>query len=507
MVSLLFGCRKYDSLPTTLGLNDAQLKEQFFNTSTTEDIIIKKLAADIRRQDSIYKFLPAFVKKNGIPRWDKVIYSTNQSASGKQLSTYGVNAAGSLTKQVQNNTTEGSQGIFLIPLQAQNTNDIQSYIVTYKHNDSVYSYRLYNRDSLNAIQPQTSDAKNNLLNMQAVFGYFEQTVNNRDEITIASPVKGKIKNVAIAFDAPKNNRANSTQSLNGTMASVSCAMTIAVTISYSLEITVDGNTIYVTETFTSTLTIIIDCTGGGSCNCATPKDNIIDGAGSTGNSNGNWWDYGTGYPYFPWNPGGGIGAGSGIGPYEPDWSWWWTGGGGGGGYDPDFDPSNYPETFEILLFENDYRNQMSTQELQIFDNMSRTNQLQYLYNAKYASDKAQELYPNSVHNGNGDAFRHALFSGLNSKVLGVALAKQLGDAHELIPNNPLLENQMDLFNNQVGRDQFVYLQNQGQAGHFFKEALVISLMQKVQNGELQRLDPLDVNSQIIPGVTQLVSTN
>ncbi|MDE3125063.1 MAG: hypothetical protein KGK14_06075, partial [Bacteroidota bacterium] len=151
MVSLLFGCRKYDSLPTTLGLNDAQLKEQFFNTSTTEDIIIKKLAADIRRQDSIYKFLPAFVKKNGIPRWDKVIYSTNQSASGKQLSTYGVNAAGSLTKQVQNNTTEGSQGIFLIPLQAQNTNDIQSYIVTYKHNDSVYSYRLYNRDSLNAI--------------------------------------------------------------------------------------------------------------------------------------------------------------------------------------------------------------------------------------------------------------------------------------------------------------------------------------------------------------------
>uniref|UniRef100_UPI00083124D2 hypothetical protein n=1 Tax=Hydrotalea flava TaxID=714549 RepID=UPI00083124D2 len=46
------------------------------------------------------------------------------------------------------------------------------------------------------------------------------------------------------------------------------------------------------------------------------------------------WDYGTGYPYFPWNPGGGISGGGGAGPYEPDWSWWWTGGGstGGGGF-------------------------------------------------------------------------------------------------------------------------------------------------------------------------------
>ncbi|WP_167517124.1 hypothetical protein, partial [Hydrotalea flava] len=90
MISLLFGCRKYDSLPNIKSLHYAQLQQHFFNTSTTTDVAIKKLAADISRQDSIYKFLPAFVKKNGIPRWDKVIYSTNQSVSGRQLSTYGV---------------------------------------------------------------------------------------------------------------------------------------------------------------------------------------------------------------------------------------------------------------------------------------------------------------------------------------------------------------------------------------------------------------------------------
>lgn len=331
MVSFLFGCRKYDSLPNTNSPNYAQLQQQFFNTGTTADIAIKKLAADIRRQDSLFHFLPAFVKKNGIPRWDKVVYSSNHSNSGSQLSTYGVNAAGSLTKHSQNSTNEGSQGIFFIPLQAQNANTIQSYIVAYKHNDSLYTYRLYNRDSLNAIRPKTSIAKNNLLNTQAVFGYFEQTVNNRDGITIESPVSGKIKNVEIAFHATRNNHVNSTQSLNGTMASVSCEMSIEVTISYSLEVTLDGNTIYITESYSVSLTIIIDCTGGGSCNCATPKDNIIDGVGGTGNTNGNWWDYGTGYPYFPWNP---SGISGGSGPYEPDWSWWWTGGGstGGGGF-------------------------------------------------------------------------------------------------------------------------------------------------------------------------------
>ncbi|WP_167516645.1 hypothetical protein, partial [Hydrotalea flava] len=90
MVGFLFGCRKYDSLPNIKSPHYAQLQQHFFNTSTTTDVAIKKLAADISWQDSIYKFLPAFVKKNGIPRWDKVIYSTNQSVSGRQLSTYGV---------------------------------------------------------------------------------------------------------------------------------------------------------------------------------------------------------------------------------------------------------------------------------------------------------------------------------------------------------------------------------------------------------------------------------
>lgn len=55
-----------------------------------------------------------------------------------------------------------------------------------------------------------------------------------------------------------------------------------------------------------------------------------------------------------------------------------------------------------------------------------------------------------LHNGDGDAFRHAFFSELNVATLGFDLAKQLGDAHEEQPEDPL-EKQMDLFNNYQGR--------------------------------------------------------
>ena len=167
-------------------------------------------------------------------------------------------------------------------------------------------------------------------------------------------------------------------------------------------------------------------------------------------------------------------------------------------YDPDFDPNSYPESSEILQFENDYRSKMSQQEIVIFDDMSRLNQLKYLYNAKYAIEKAEELYPASLHNGNGDAFRHALFSGLNTKVLGYTLAKQLGDAHETFPNGNPLENEMDLFNNQVGRNLYSSLLQDGYGGALFKPTLVVLLSSHlVPTGQLRKIYPLGPDIEIL----------
>ncbi|XP_070532949.1 uncharacterized protein [Ptychodera flava] len=71
--------------------------------------------------------------------------------------------------------------------------------------------------------------------------------------------------------------------------------------------------------------------------------------------------------------------------------------------------------------------------------------------AERSKRDARKYYSNSLHNGVGDAFRHALFSYRVTKKYGSSIAKQFGDAHEVSHVNPLNERLMDLYNNQVGR--------------------------------------------------------
>lgn len=170
-----------------------------------------------------------------------------------------------------------------------------------------------------------------------------------------------------------------------------------------------------------------------------------------------------------------------------------------------------PETEEILAFELNYRSQMSTEEIEIFESMSRVNQLYYLYNARTAFDRAAQLFPNSTYNGVGDAYRHAYFSALNVRSLGYEMAKRLGDAHELKPPRHPLEREMDLRNNHIGRElgrtlAQMYPQFSGDPHYFFME-LSTNLDALIASGGLWRLTPLASNGTVIDGVTQLVRTN
>jgi hypothetical protein len=56
-----------------------------------------------------------------------------------------------------------------------------------------------------------------------------------------------------------------------------------------------------------------------------------------------------------------------------------------------------------------------------------------------------------LHNGKGDAFKHAYWSALMTFYQTETWAKALGNAHEARPHNPALERRMDLHNNAVGR--------------------------------------------------------
>lgn len=69
--------------------------------------------------------------------------------------------------------------------------------------------------------------------------------------------------------------------------------------------------------------------------------------------------------------------------------------------------------------------------------------------AKVAERKAKRY--GKMHNGKGDAFKHAYWSALMAFYLTDTWAKALGNAHEARPKNPKIEKRMDLRNNAVGR--------------------------------------------------------
>ncbi|MBL7715142.1 MAG: hypothetical protein JNL01_06705 [Bdellovibrionales bacterium] len=73
-----------------------------------------------------------------------------------------------------------------------------------------------------------------------------------------------------------------------------------------------------------------------------------------------------------------------------------------------------------------------------------------------ARDRAAQLYPHSIENGPGDAFRHAYWNALMKRRVGPLWAKAWADAHETAPaaDTPIkvMRRKMDLFNNEAGRE-------------------------------------------------------
>ena len=78
-------------------------------------------------------------------------------------------------------------------------------------------------------------------------------------------------------------------------------------------------------------------------------------------------------------------------------------------------------------------------------------------NKEFAEDYAREarrdfqFRDSESHNGRIDAFRHAIYNAMNARDIGEKKAKRFGDAHEAVPEQPDVEREMDLHNNEVGR--------------------------------------------------------
>lgn len=191
---------------------------------------------------------------------------------------------------------------------------------------------------------------------------------------------------------------------------------------------------------------------------------------------------------------GGTGGVGGVGDGDTGGGGFGDPGGGSGGTVGTSPFDEYIEAYENDLaafaeFEQDYRSQMSESEINIFDTLSLSQQTDYLRSAYDASNKANELYqtPCELHNGKGDAFRHAYWNALSSLKIGEFLTAQLTTAHEEKPHTypyNSKESEMDLFNNNVGRE--IARQNHTD--------LALGVLNALNNGELKYLNNLAPSS-------------
>ena len=564
-------CRKADHEKLIEQTEDySNLKEKFFDTSNTSDEI-KLLASDLKKQESIFKFLPEFAKKNGIPRWDKVFYKPKASNSSSLQAV---------------NSLEEEQALYLIPLQSTINNNVKGYITAYKHNNTTYTYRVYNKDSLSEVTSADNQAKTKLLNTQAIIAYFEKQLNNKNEIQVTGSVHGVMKNPTLNFSvAPLIGSNNNYSSTEGTTIQV----VIEITYEWHDYTWGDGEWVAVYTTITIIISTNPEDPGGISGGPVTPELPEIPS-----NPTNNPWEYGTGWP---WGNG------------NPEWNWWWTSGGGSGtsgttladwvinqlgivDWSVSFwlqtNPTRSDEIYnylnnsnvankneialshiqtmisdpDYLLFVNDYANNNPNQgmwwengawlsdpnnfSIDIDYNgaeLKGTNaaERQFIYyhpmealsinkNADKAILRAQARYPSGYPyflNDKSDAFRHAYWMALNERDCGVdgngvSLAYQFGVAHESETPTPLLlEKQMDLHNNNWGID-VIYSHPLLYDDIDIENQVVVYL----QNGILKYLKPLDfVNSPrydvnvdgipdcstcldgMTPGVTSLIPTN
>lgn len=107
-----------------------------------------------------------------------------------------------------------------------------------------------------------------------------------------------------------------------------------------------------------------------------------------------------------------------------------------------------------------------------------------------ATKRANALYKNGLHNGNGDAFRHAYWNAEMATMLagmpnfrasnGRKAAKIWADAHENgASNQPKLEKEMDFHNNDVGRNIVTKKMS--------SKDLEKEILKKVNNGTCRRI--------------------
>ncbi len=108
------------------------------------------------------------------------------------------------------------------------------------------------------------------------------------------------------------------------------------------------------------------------------------------------------------------------------------------------------------------------------------------YYSIVAENKSESIFPGTSLNGEADAFRHYVWSGMLVRELGESEARKFLMAHEANPLQPFSEKEMDIFNNEKGilaaKD---FLKN----GSFESEKLFERAKKEISESLLKILNP------------------
>ncbi len=95
--------------------------EKFFDIPASAPAIVKRVAAELQRQNNITGFIPGFIKQNGYTVWDKARVGLAKNKSQGQTNNFGGNGT--------------RDSIVILPFVHENGDEVSSFIVS-RVNDS-----------------------------------------------------------------------------------------------------------------------------------------------------------------------------------------------------------------------------------------------------------------------------------------------------------------------------------------------------------------------------------
>lgn len=158
----------------------------------------------------------------------------------------------------------------------------------------------------------------------------------------------------------------------------------------------------------------------------------------------------------------------------------------------DLPPEVSPVPQEEVLIENP----VSVRDLSLSDFQNTLNDAEMKMVAQHpiqaaqvyrAASKAEEMtvrfYGNNGYQDNADAYRHCLWNALMKKYIGEAAAKEWANAHEYYSEG--MDKEMDLFNNEVGRDIDVEVRTEEQIINYVRELVSTGQCLRIVDGRLE----------------------